>query len=88
MCLVEIYDLGLARADRLDQFFDRAATDDTITYFNRYFDADEVVARALRDMRRGKDVSVCGFSIRAQVLLTKLLHHRIVMKIWCMQQKK
>ncbi len=70
------------------EFFDRAATDDTITYFNRYFDADEVVARALRDMRRGKDVSVCGFSIRAQVLLTKLLHHRIVMKIWCMQQKK
>ena len=70
------------------EFFDRAATDDTITYFNRYFDADEVVARAVRDMKKGKDVSVCGFSIRAQVLLTKLLHHRIVMKIWCMQQKK
>lgn len=69
------------------EFFDRAATDDTITYFNRYFDADEVVTRALRDMKKGKDVSVCGFSIRAQVLLTKLLPHRIVMKIWCMQQK-
>lgn len=70
------------------EFFDRAATDDTITYYNRYFDADEVVTRALRDMKKGKDVSVCGFSIRAQVLLTKLLPHRIVMKIWCMQQKK
>lgn len=70
------------------EFFDRAVTDDTITYYNRYFDADEVVTRALRDMKKGKDVSVCGFSIRAQVLLTKLLPHRIVMKIWCMQQKK
>lgn len=70
------------------EFFDRAVTDDTITYYNRYFDADEVVARALRDMRKGKDVSVCGFSIRMQVLATKLLPHRLVMKIWCRQQKK
>lgn len=70
------------------EFFDRAVTDDTITYYNRYFDADEVVTRALRDMRKGKDVSVCGFSIRMQVLATKLLPHRLVMKIWCRQQKK
>ena len=70
------------------EFFDRAVTDDTITYYNRYFDADEVVTRALRDMRKGKDVSVCGFSIRMQVLVTKLLSHRLVMKIWCRQQKK
>ena len=70
------------------EFFDHAVTDDTITYYNRYFDADEVVARALRDMRKGKDVSVCGFSIRMQVLATKLLPHRLVMKIWCRQQKK
>ena len=70
------------------EFFDCAVTDDTITYYNRYFDADEVVTRALRDMKKGKDVSVCGFSIRMQVLATKLLPHRIVMKIWCKQQKK
>lgn len=70
------------------EFFNRAATDDTITYFNRYFEADEVVKRALRDMKKGKDVSVCGFSIRMQVLLTKLLPHKLVMKIWCRQQKK
>ena len=70
------------------EFFDHAVTDDTITYYNRYFDADEVVARALRDMKKGKDVSVCGFSIRLQVLATKLLPHRMVMWIWCRQQKK
>lgn len=70
------------------EFFDHAVTDDTITYYNKYFDADEVVTRALRDMKKKKDVSVCGFSIRMQVLATKLLPHRLVMKIWCKQQKK
>lgn len=70
------------------EFFDRAVTDDTITYYNRYYDADQVVRRALRDMKKGKDVSVCGFPIRAQVLLVKLLPHRMVMAIWCKQQKK
>ena len=69
-------------------FFDRAVVDDTITYYNKYFTAEEVVTRALRDMKRGKDVSVCGASIRAQVTLTKLLPHGIVMEIWCKQQKK
>lgn len=70
------------------EFFDRAVTDDTITYYNKFFTPEEVISRAIRDMKRGKDVSVCGFSIRAQVLLTKLLPHRTVMKIWCRQQKK
>lgn len=70
------------------EFFDRAVSDDTITYYNRYYNADQVVARALRDMKKGKDVSVCGFPIRAQVLLVKLIPHRLVMWIWCKQQKK
>lgn len=70
------------------EFFDRAVTDDTITYYNKYYESDEVVERALKDMKKGRDVSVCGFSTRMQVRLTKLLPHRLVMKIWCMQQKK
>ena len=70
------------------EFFNRAVTDDTITYYNKFFDPDEVVKRAISDMEKGKDVSVCGFDIRAQVLLTKLLPHRLVMAIWCKQQKK
>ena len=70
------------------EFFDRAVRDNTITYYNRYFTPEEVVARALRDMKRGKDVSVCGADIRFQVFLTKILPHRLVMKIWCRQQKK
>ncbi len=70
------------------EFFNHAVKDDTITYYNKYFESAEVVERALYDMKRGKDVSVCGFSVRAQVLLTKLLPHKLIMYIWCKQQKK
>lgn len=70
------------------EFFDTAVRDDTITYYNRFYTAEQVVRRALADMSRGKDVSICGAQIRGQVLLTKLLPHRLVMKIWCRQQKK
>ena len=70
------------------EFFNRAVSDDTIKYYNKFFTSDEVVTRAIYDMYRGKEVSICGHSIRAQVLLTKLLPHKLVMKIWCKQQKK
>ena len=70
------------------EFFDHAVLDDTIKYYNRFFNPKEVIDKALKDMKRGKDVSVCGFDIRAQVLLTKLLPHGLVMEIWCKQQKK
>ncbi len=70
------------------EFFDHAVEDDTITYYNRYYNADEVIQRALRDMKKGKDVSICGFPVRTQVWATKHLPHGIVMEIWCKQQKK
>ena len=71
------------------EFFDTAVTDPkVITYYDRWYEAADVVRRALRDLRRGKDVSVCGLPVRAQVLLVKLLPHRLVMRIWCRQQGK
>lgn len=71
------------------EFFDHAVTDESvITYYNRFFTAEEVITRALKDMKRRRDVSICGFSVRAQVFFTKLLPHKLVMKIWCKQQKK
>lgn len=71
------------------EFFERAVVKEgVITYFNQFFTSEQIVKRALRDMKKGKDVSVCGPKIRAQVLLTKLLHHRAVMRIWMWQQKK
>lgn len=71
------------------EFFDRAVVDDSvITYYNHIFTPEQVTRRALKDMKKGKDVSVCGFKIRAQVLLTKLAPYRLVEKIWLWQQKK
>ncbi len=70
------------------EFFDHAVTDDTITYYNRFYTPEQVITRALKDMKKRKDVSICGFPVRAQVFATKLLPHRLIMKIWCKQQKK
>ena len=70
-------------------FFDRAVVDnDTIVYYNRFYTAESVIKRALRDMKKGKDVSICGLPVRMQVYATKMLPHGIVMEIWCKQQKK
>ena len=70
-------------------FFDRAATSDSdaVTYFNRIYTADAVVKTALKDMRRGRDVSIHGLPVKLQVLAVKLLPHSLVMKIWLKQQK-
>ena len=71
------------------EFFDRAVTDDSvITYYNRFYTPDQVVKRAFHDMDKHRDVSICGAAVRNQVFLTKLLPHRLVMKIWLRQQKK
>ena len=72
----------------LTEFFDTAVKDDTISYYNRYYTSEQVITRALRDMKKGKDVSICGFPVRAQVFGVKLLPHKTVMNVWCKQQKK
>jgi short-subunit dehydrogenase len=70
------------------EFFDHAESDNgAVTYYNKIWDSDDVVAKAMKDVVKGKDVSILGFRIRAQVLATKLLPHRIVMRIWMKQQK-
>ena len=69
-------------------FFKRAVKDDTISYFNRIYEPEDVIKRALKDMKRKKDVSILGFPVRLQVFATKLLPHKLVMKIWMNQQKK
>ncbi len=68
------------------EFFEHAVKDDTISYYNKFFDPDDVVRTAIKDMKKGKDVSICGFSVKMQVLATKLLPHKTVMHIWLKQQ--
>ena len=58
------------------------------TYYNRFYEAKDVMATALKDLyRTKKDVSIHGLAVRNQVRLVKLLPHRLVMDIWMKQQK-
>lgn len=70
------------------EFFDHAIHDDTISYFNRYYPPEQVIEKALKDMKKGKNASVLGFPERVQVLLVKHLPVGFVMKTWCRQQGK
>lgn len=47
-----------------------------------------VAEKALKDAKRGKDVSICSLYVRCQQLNVKLLPHRLVMKIWMRGIKK
>jgi len=44
--------------------------------------AEQVVSAALKDARKGKDVSVCSFYYRYMRFLSKVLPHRTCMKYW------
>lgn len=70
------------------EFFDTAVTDDTIVYYNFFNTPEEVVTTAVRNMKKGKDVSLAGIRIKLQRLEVKLLPHWLVMRVWCKQQKK
>lgn len=60
-----------------------------VQYFSRLYEAKDVVATGLKHLyKTKKDVSIHGFPIKAQVLAVKLLPHKLIMAIWCRQQKK
>ena len=60
-----------------------------VRYFNRLYEAKDVVATGLRDLyKTKKPYSVHGFPVRMQVRAVKLLPHSLVMKTWLNQQKK
>ena len=68
------------------EFFDTAIKDDTVNKFGRIYTPEEVVTKAIKDMKKGKDVSFCGLNTKLQRLGVKLLPHKLIMKIWCSQQ--
>lgn len=70
------------------EFFEHAVQDDTIQYYDRFYTAKQVVDKTMKDLKRNKIVSILGFPVQAQVLLVKLLPAKLVMWIWCKQQKK
>ena len=69
------------------EFFDHAVSDNgAVTWYDKIWTPEQVAERAMRDYRKGKDVSVLGAGVRRQVFLVKMLPHRLVMKIWMKQQ--
>ena len=73
------------------EFFDHAfqTNGNQVQYFDRLYEARDVVATGLKDLyKTKKDVSIHGLPVKAQVLLVKLLPHKLVMAIWQNQQKK
>ena len=70
------------------EFFDTAVNDDTIKYYDRLYTSQEVIDKAMKDLRKGKKVSILGFPVRMQVRAIKFLPTNLVMKIWCKQQGK
>ena len=60
-----------------------------VQYFDRLYEAKDVVATGLRHLyRTKKEVSIHGLPVKLQVLGVKLLPHSLVMKVWLNQQKK
>ncbi len=71
------------------EFFDRAVVyDDVIVYYNKFVTPEQVVSTSFKDIKKGRDISLCGFNTKWQVFAAKILPHKWVMNIWCRQQKK
>ncbi len=69
-------------------FLDRAVSDDTLVYYDKFYTPDAVARSAVKDMARGKGISAHGLVTKANMLASKLLPHKLIMKIWCLQQQK
>lgn len=73
------------------KFFDRAketnAKVDVVTNYVAMYTPEFVVNKGLKALNRGKLVIIPGFIAKMQCLLVSILPKKIVMKIWCMQQK-
>ncbi|MDR1563969.1 MAG: SDR family NAD(P)-dependent oxidoreductase [Oscillospiraceae bacterium] len=70
------------------EFFETAEKQDKSAVINKtpLWKSADVVHLALKDLHRGRDVSILGAGVRSQVRLVKLLPHSLVMKIWLKQQ--
>lgn len=73
------------------EFFDRAIDDNkkkVVINYNAMYDPAKVMELAIKDLYNDKkEISCYGFTNRFQKVLTKILPHSLVMKVWMNQQK-
>lgn len=70
-------------------FFDRAGQTEkhVVIKFAAMYEPKDVVNRAYKDIMRGKDISICGVTARAQVRMVRIMPTKTVMNTWVKQQK-
>lgn len=68
------------------EFQAHAKHDEYIRYVDRWYEADEVAAQAVKDLKKHRSVSILGAPVRRQVRLVRHLPVDLVMNIWCRQQ--
>lgn len=69
--------------------FDRAETgaNKTVRSFAGLTTPDRVAAKALGDAKRGRDMSTCGWFVKATHVAGKLAPQRLSMKVWTLSQR-
>lgn len=71
-------------------FFDRAVNKkkkEVVIKYTVMYETKDVVAKAIKDLNKNKDVSCYGKINNLQRLLVKLAPHKTIMKIWMHDQK-
>ena len=73
------------------KFFDRATQIKSdravVTKYVAMYKPENVVKKAIKDFKKSKELSICGFIARSQVRMVNMLPKKMVMKIWSNQQK-
>ena len=71
------------------EFFNHAVNEKNkvIKKYVCLYEPDDIVKRAIKDSYTKKDFSLYGFTSKLNVLLAKLIPHKIVMWVWMNQQK-
>jgi hypothetical protein len=69
------------------EFFDRAVTENKVVKkYVAMYDSKDVIKKAWKDYKKGKDISIYGFNANLQRAIGKLLPHKLIMNLWLKQQ--
>ena len=68
------------------EFQAKAKHDEYVKYTDKWYTPEQVSEQAMKDLAKGKTVSILGLGVRLQVFLVKHLPMDLIMNIWCKQQ--
>jgi len=71
------------------EFFDRAwqtNDDKVVNYYNKLYTSEQVAKQTIKDLKKGKKMSILGFGNKLQVLGVKIMPVGFVIRTWMRQQ--